>query len=54
MTKEEALNKLAECQKSDDTEIAHPDADDVLCALLDELGYGDVVAEYNKVSKWYA
>lgn len=54
MTKEEALTKLAECQKNDDTEIAHSDADDVLCALLDELGYGDVVAEYSKVDKWFA
>lgn len=54
MTKEEALAKLAECQESDDVEMAHSDADDVLCALLDELGYGDVVAEYNKVSKWFA
>ena len=54
MTKEEAMAKLAECQKNDDTETAHSDADDVLCALLDELGYGDVVAEYNKVSKWFS
>lgn len=54
MTKEEALAKLAECQKYGDTEIAHSDADDVLCALLNQLGYGDVVAEYHKVSKWFA
>jgi len=54
MTKEEALVKLVECQENDDTEMAHSDADDVLCALLDELGYGDVVAEYHKVSKWFA
>jgi hypothetical protein len=54
MTKEEALAKLAECQKSNDTEVAHSDADDVLCDLLDELGYGDVVAEYHKVSKWFS
>lgn len=54
MTKEEALAKLAECQKNDDSEMAHSDADDALCALLDELGYGDVVAEYHKVHKWCA
>lgn len=54
MTKEEALAKLAECQKNDDTEMAHSDADDVLCALLETLGYGDVVAEYVKVDKWFA
>lgn len=54
MNKEEALAKLAECQKNNDTEMAHSNADDVLCALLDELGYGDVVAEYRKVRKWSA
>lgn len=54
MTKEEALAKLLECQKNDDTEMAHSDADDVLCVLLNEFGYGDVVAEYHKVSKWFA
>ena len=54
MTKEEALAELIACQQNDDTEIAHSDADDVLCALLDELGYGEVVVEYNKVSKWFA
>lgn len=51
---EEALAELIECQKNDDTEMAHSDADDVPCALLDELGYGDVVAEYRKVSKWFS
>lgn len=53
MTKEEALAKLAECQKNDDTEIAHSAAD-VLCDLLKTLGYGDVVAEYDKVDKWFS
>jgi hypothetical protein len=37
-----------------DTEIAHGDADDLLCDLLIELGYYDVVNEYNKIDKWYA
>jgi len=54
MTKEEALAKLAECQKNYDPEVAHADADDVLCTLLETLGYGDVVAEYAKVAKWFA
>ncbi len=54
MTKEEALAQLSECMKKDDTEIAHVAADDVLCALLETLGYGDVVAEYKKVDKWFS
>lgn len=54
MTREEAIECLKHEQKSGDTEIAHGNADDVLCDLLKSLGYGDVVKEYEKVSKWYA
>jgi hypothetical protein len=49
-----ALLILQQEQKNDDTESAHANADRVLCDLLTELGYGDVVAEYDKVNKWFA
>jgi phosphomannomutase len=39
---------------NDDTECAHGNADSILCDLLEKLGYTEVVAEYNKVDKWYA
>lgn len=54
MTRERAIKELQELQKSGDTEAAHGDADDVLCALLTALGYGDVVSEWERVDKWYA
>lgn len=54
MDREQAIAKLKELQNSGDTEAAHSDADDVLCALLRSLGYADVVAEYEKVDKWFA
>lgn len=54
MTREEALKKLKESQDNGDIEWAHGDADDVLCELLESLGYEDVVAEYKRVDKWYA
>jgi len=54
MTKEDALRELAECQENYDIEIAHLNADEVLCTLLTALGYEDVVTEYNKVPKWFA
>lgn len=38
----------------DDTKVAHIYADDVLCALLDRLGYTDVVAAWRDIKKWYA
>lgn len=54
MTKEEAIEELKKCQRSSDTEVAHSLADDVLCDLLESLGFGDVVEEYNKINKWFA
>lgn len=37
-----------------DIESDHRKADGILCDLLIELGYGDVVKEYYKIKKWYA
>ena len=52
--KADAIAKLKEQQSNRDFEIAHGVADDVLCDLLRELGYGEVVDEYNEVGKWYS
>lgn len=54
MTREEALEELKVIAKDTDTEVAHVDADDVLCQLLSDLGYGDVVMAYRQIGKWYA
>lgn len=54
MTKEEALAELAEIRKDTDTEVAHFNADSVLCQLLISLGYEDVVTAYHDIGKWYA
>lgn len=54
MTREEAIEYLKNEQKNSDTEMAHVGADDVLCDLLESLGYQDVVSEYKKIDKWYA
>jgi hypothetical protein len=54
MTREEALEELAELRQSSDTEAAHVDADAVLCQLLSQLGYADVVTAYHEIRKWYA
>ncbi len=48
------IKRLKECQKIDDRETAHEEADKILCELLIELGYKDVVYEWGEVSKWYA
>ena len=53
MKRKEAIDQLREIQEISDLKVAHRLAGDVLCRLLHSLGYGDLVAEYNKVRKWY-
>lgn len=48
------IDKLKEQQDSGDIEGAHSIADNVLCDILLELGYYDVVYEWMKIDKWYA
>lgn len=54
MTREQAIMLLKADQANGDTEASHSHADRVLCDLLISLGYGDVIAEWLKVHKWYA
>lgn len=54
MDRLKAIELLEQIACNGDTEEAHGDADDVLCSLLNELGYEDVVAAWDKVNKWYA
>ena len=54
MTREEALETLKKLKREDDIEMAHMEADIVLCQLLFTLGYSDVVTEYHRITKWYA
>jgi hypothetical protein len=48
-----AIEKLRDCA-SDDIEARHMRSDDILCELLRQLGYLEVVDEYEKLPKWYA
>lgn len=54
MNRETAIELLRMEQKNRDTEMAHHNADGVLCDLLKALGYSDVIDEWAKVGKWYA
>ncbi len=54
MTRDKALINLRRLQKSGDTECAHIAADGILCRLLENLGFEDVVDEYYKVENFYA
>lgn len=48
------IPSLRAAQQNADTEAAHEDADDALCDFLVALGYADVVAEFQKVKRWYS
>lgn len=50
----EAIERLKRLQKSDDTEDAHIEADDILCELVAVFVSGEVVEEWEKVSRWYS
>jgi hypothetical protein len=58
MNKEDLIKKyckqLKKLQISTDTECAHVDADDLLCELLNRLGFEEVVEAFNDIDKWYA
>ena len=53
MNKTEIIEALEKLQESDNIERAHMDADDILCDLLDHIGYGDVVYAYSGINKGY-
>jgi hypothetical protein len=48
----ERMSKIA--NGPGDTEGDHADADDLMCELLRELGYGEEIDIYLKMPKWYA
>ena len=50
----EAIEKMKECVNNSDFELAHLDADNILCDVLTQLGYKELVDLYEKVNKWYA
>ena len=54
MTPEEAEAALAPLAHVGDLEVAHAQADDILCALLRYLGHDTVVDAWHRVDKWYA
>ena len=51
LSKEKEMEKVT---NDYDTETGHIVADDILCAVLEKLGYTHLVELYNEVDKWYA
>lgn len=53
-TYNELLIRMIRCSTMEDIEEAHIEADKVLCSCLVELGFGEIVNKWRKVSKVYA
>lgn len=54
MNRQQVIDKLRKVRLMDDTDIAHIEADDLLCEFLKSLGYQDVVDAYKAIKKWYS
>lgn len=57
MTPEEfakAMKEIRDEEVHGDTESCHGRADDLLCSVLRELGYGEGVEHFEDMGKWYA
>lgn len=52
--KQSFIDRLKSVQNSRDCEMAHSVGDDVLCEVLNALGYQDIVEEWEQIPKWYA
>ena len=53
--KNELLNQLLKLSQSDDTEMAHHSADQILLEILREEGdYDGIIEAYEAIDKWYA
>jgi len=50
----EQNDKLRELANNGDTEIAHAEADLILCNILIEYGHKETVDLWKNIDKWYA
>ena len=49
-----AMLKNIKVKKGGDPEACHANADDLLCLVLKQLGYGEAVEIFDSLPKWYA
>ena len=45
--------KMRRLDKLNDPEVAHYKADELMCELLTELGFGEGVEIFKEMGKWY-
>lgn len=54
MSPKEFAEAMRQIDQDCDVEIGHSRADDLMCAILRELGYEEGVNVFDEMVKWYA
>lgn len=54
MTPEEFAGKMEWIRRGGDIEVMHAEADELMAQMLVELGYGEGVAIFKAMERWYA
>jgi hypothetical protein len=54
ITPDEFAARMAKIAREGGPEGAHCDADELMCRLLQVLGYGEGIAVFQSMQKWYA
>ena len=49
-----AMEQIAADEADDDEELAHIHADELMCEVLNQLGYSEGVTIFKDMPKWYA
>ena len=53
-TPDEFLKDMQRVADSNDTEWKHGCMDDMMCDLLEQLGYGEAIEVFRHTDKWYS
>ena len=53
MTEDEAVDQIAQLEKTKDTEGAHELTDDLIIAFLRDAGYVKLAQAFDNLHKWY-
>jgi hypothetical protein len=54
MTSQEFKDAITEIAQNNDIEGGHTKMDELMCAVLKELGYGEGVKVFEDAEKWYS
>lgn len=54
VTPEDAARRMQEIGNAADPETSHTLADELLCSILQQHGYSEVVTAFRRMTKWYA